>query len=156
MHRIGLAAALVTGILVLAASAVASGAIVPSSSSITPSSSSITPTPTTTQTIVQKGTCTRASASSLTVTTDAKYVYVAFQVKQNANAPLMPVVIGKPWSVSLTRDTSVLFSGVAKTQPPDASFTVKSTFARPITSTKITAAAKALDGSESCFATITI
>jgi hypothetical protein len=142
------------GIATLAAGALALGSAAVASSSIAPVSG-ITPS-TGVKTIVQKGQCSGASKSSLTVTTDGKSVQVAFRVVE-AQLTLNPTPVTRSWSTSLLRNGAFVYSGILSTQP-SGSFTVVRTFAASPSTTPTTflGAAKTLDGRESCFATITL
>lgn len=146
-------ATVAAGALALGSAAVASSAIAPvpgitPPSTITPSSG--------VKTIVQKGQCSGASKSSLTVSTDGKSVRVAFQVVE-AQLTLNPTPVTRSWSTSLLRNGAFVYSGILSTQP-SGSFTVVRTFAASPSTTPTTfmGAAKTLDGRESCFATITL
>jgi hypothetical protein len=145
-------ATVAAGALALGSAAVASSAIAPVPSitppSITPSSG--------VKTIVQKGQCSGASKSSLTVSTDGKSVQVAFRVVE-AQLTLNPTPVTRSWSTSLLRNGTFVYSGILSTQP-SGSFTVVRTFAASPSTTPTTfmGAAKTLDGRESCFATITL
>jgi hypothetical protein len=142
------------GIATLAAGALALGSAAAASSAIAPVSG-ITPS-TGVKTIVQKGQCSGASKSSLTVTTDGKSVQVAFRVVE-AQLTLNPTPVTRSWSTSLLRNGAFVYSGILSTQP-SGSFTVVRTFAASPSTTPTTflGAAKTLDGRESCFATITL
>jgi hypothetical protein len=142
------------GIATLAAGALALGSAAVASSAIAPVSG-ITPS-TGVKTIVQKGQCSGASKSSLTVTTDGKSVQVAFRVVE-AQLTLNPTPVTRSWSTSLLRNGAFVYSGILSTQP-SGSFTVVRTFAASPSTTPTTflGAAKTLDGRESCFATITL
>jgi hypothetical protein len=140
-------ATLAAGALALGSAAVASSAIAPVSG-ITPSIG--------VKTIVQKGQCSGASTSSLTVSTDSKIVKVAFRVVEN-QLTLSPTPANRSWAASLQRNGALVFSGVMSTRP-SGSFTVVRTFAASPSTTPTTfkGAAKTLDSRESCFATITL
>ena len=142
------------GIATLAAGALALGSAAVASSAIAPVTG-ITPS-TYVKTIVQKGQCSGASTSSLTVSTDGKTVQVAFRVVEN-QLTLNPTPINRDWSTSLLRNGALVYSGVMSTRP-SGSFTVVRTFTAfpSATPTTFMGIAKTLDGRESCFATITL
>jgi hypothetical protein len=144
MHKLSFAGivALVATIAALAVSGIASGAIGPDSG-IAPSTGT---------SLIQNGKCTGTSTSWLEVSKVKSSVKVTFAVR-TAQLPTLQPIHPTSWKVRLVRNSAVDFDGIVSAGSSGL-LTVTRYFAPSATPTQIVAGAKALDGSESCSATI--
>jgi len=126
-------AALVAGLLALAPTAVASGGGGGGGGN---------------KATVKRGACTASSTWKLKVKPDDGRIEVEFEVDQNR--------AGKRWRVSFTQNGSQAFSGIRTTVAPSGSFSVRRLLAAAAGQNRIVAYAKALQGGESCRATLAV
>jgi hypothetical protein len=96
--------------------------------------------------IIKQGKCTIGSTWKLKAKSDDGRIEAEFEVDQNR--------VGKRWRVSLKRDGATVFNGIRTTRAPSGSFSVERLLAASPGSTRIVAYAKALQGRESCSATL--
>jgi hypothetical protein len=97
--------------------------------------------------IVKLGACSASSHSKLKAKTDDGRIETEFEVDQNRN--------GKRWRVTLSLNGSNVFRGIKRTTAPSGSFEVRRLLAGAAGS-KIVATATALNGGETCRASISL
>jgi hypothetical protein len=97
--------------------------------------------------VVQRGQCSAASHSKLKAKRDDSRLETEFEVDQNR--------AGQRWRVTITRNGSTVFRGIRTTQERSGSFEVERLLAGGAGS-HIVATAKALNGGETCRASISV
>ena len=97
--------------------------------------------------IVQRGQCSAASHSKLKAKRDDSRLETEFEVDQNR--------AGQRWRVTITRNGSTVFRGIRTTQGQSGSFEVERLLAGGAGS-HIVATAKALNGGETCRASVSV
>jgi hypothetical protein len=97
--------------------------------------------------VVQRGQCSAASHSKLKAKHDDSRLETEFEVDQNRS--------GQRWRVTITRNGSTVFRGIRTTQGQSGSFEVERLLAGGAGS-HIVATAKALNGGETCRASVSV
>jgi len=93
-----------------------------------------------------QGVCTQQSTSKLKVKREDRRLEIEFEVDQNQS--------GVPWTVTLSRNDTVLASFTATTRAPSGSFEVERRLAGPLGTDTIKVAATRASG-ETCTAAVT-
>ena len=96
--------------------------------------------------VIKTGSCGARSDWKLKLSKDNGRIETEFEVDQNR--------VGKRWRVTLSRNSSTVFTGIRTTLAPSGSFTVRRLLVAAGT-TRIAATARAIQTGERCHAVIT-
>jgi hypothetical protein len=98
--------------------------------------------------VLKRGTCSGSTTWKLKLKNDNGRIEAEFEVDQN--------VVGKRWSVVLTRNGAVVFRGTRTTRAPSGSFEARKLFGNAAGADRVVATARALGSREVCRGTASI
>jgi hypothetical protein len=98
--------------------------------------------------VLKRGTCSGSTTWKLKLKNDNGRIEAEFEVDQN--------VVGKRWSVVLTRNGAVVFRGTRTTRAPSGSFEARKLFGNAAGVDRVVATARALGSREVCRGTASI
>jgi hypothetical protein len=98
--------------------------------------------------VLKRGTCSGSTTWKLKLKNDNGRIEAEFEVDQN--------VVGKRWSVVLTRNGAVVFRGTRTTRAPSGSFEARRLFVNAAGVDRVVATARALGSREACRGTASI